>query len=332
MSSGASHHRGILWLIYAGLEDNDLAALQSRGGQVVRDAVVVSEGHVLRYAFPYASVFVEHHRYDSPEAAVAAIDAFEADETRQIQGRPCQHRTIGLMPEGSPEPSDTVVRIMMAEKASGRVGKTERRAVYAHLLDFGEHSVAVSPAGIVVAGQVEASQVQTYLYYVAQIGAAICRYAANEQMLTNVMDNIKTHAERMDIQALQKINVSTSKAMLDISDELLNIPPREGFILRTLIETGNVDVYEERIGRMLEIIQHHVEHRHHQRAERNSRRIEFVLFVIAVLGALAGLAEIFGTGSSVAQSSRLAITLVILAIVITLVASLWFHRVTNRRK
>lgn len=330
MTQDTSHQTGILWLIYGGLEDNDLALLASNGGQVVRDAVVVSEGHVLRYAFPYASVYVEHHRYDHPEAAVTAIEAFE-NESRQVGGRPCQHRTIGLMPDGGPQPNDTVVRIMMAEASQGKVGKTERRAVYERFLDFGEHSVAVSPAGIVVAGDVEPADVQTYLYYVAQISAAICRYSSNEALLSDVMENIKTKAEALDIEALQKINVSTSKAMLDISDELLNIPPREGFILRTLLETGNVDVYETRIARMLEIVQHHVEHRHHQRAERNSRRIEFVLFVIAVLGALAGLAEIFGMGSSVAQSLQLAATLVITAMVITILASIWFYRVTSRR-
>lgn len=330
MTTDAQHQTGILWLIYAGLENNDLRALEAAGGQRVRDAVVVNEGHVLRYAFAYASVHVEHLRYDSPESAVAAIQSFEDDE-RLVSGKPCQHRTIGLLPNGGPEASETVTRIMMVEESHGRVGKTEQKAVYEHLLDFGEHSVAVSPAGIVVAGEVDPEQVQTYLYYVAQISAAICRYSANESLLSGVMDNIKAKSERFDIEALQQINVSTSKAMLDINDELLNIPPREGFILRTLLETGNVDIYEQRISRMLDIIQHHVEHRHHRKAERNARRIEFVLFVIAVLGALAGLAEIFGMGSSIAENFEIPVTLVFLSMMITVIASYWFYQVSTRR-
>ena len=324
------HTTGQLWLVYAGLSDNDLDTLRAKGGRDVRDAVVLREEGTVHYAFPYASVYVEQYAYRSPEEAVAAIEQFE-HAPREVAGKGCQHRTIVLLPSGGPQQSETVARIMMAEAKAGAIGATEREAVYAHYLDFGEHSVAVSPAGLAIAGDVDTAQVEVYLYYVAQIAAAICRYAKNEAQLSAVMENIKTRAQSLDIEALQQINVSTSKAMLDISDELLNIPPREGFILRTLLQTGNVDVYEERVSRMLEIIQHHVEHRHHQRAERNSRRIEFVLFVIAVLGALAGLAEIFGTGSDLAESFVPAALLVMCAIVITVVASLWFYQSSTRR-
>ena len=326
------HLTGRLWLIYSGLQENDLDALIARGGVQVRDAVVVRETDGrLRYAFRYASVYVVQMAYNGPANAVQRISQFEAAEL-PVDGRPAQHKTIGLLPDGGPQRSETVARIMMAEADDGAVGATEQEAVYANFLDFGEHSVAVSPAGLVIAGSVDDKQIQTYLYYVAQIGAAICRYSKNESLLSDVMENIKAKAESLDLETLQQINVSTSKAMLDISDELLNIPPREGFILRTLLKTGNIDVYEERISRMLEIIQHHVEHRHHRQQESNSRRIEFVLFVIAVLGALAGLADIFGTGNEVSEISPAAAILVMLSIAITVGASLWFHRATVQRR
>ena len=325
------HTTGRIWLIYSGLQDNDLESLLAQGGQQVRDAVVVREpdGRV-RYAFRYASVFVIQMAYRGPASAVQRIEQFETADL-QVGGRPAQHKTIGLLPDGGPERSETVARIMMAEAEDGSIGATEQEAVYAHFLDFGEHSVAVSPAGLVIAGAVDDKQIQTYLYYVAQIGAAICRYSENESLLSDVMENIKTKAESLDLETLQQINVSTSKAMLDISDELLNIPPREGFILRTLLKTGNIDVYEERIGRMLEIIQHHVEHRHHKQQERNSSRIEFVLFVIAVLGALAGLADIFGTANEVTEVTPVATFLVVASIGITVAASMWFRNASLRR-
>ncbi len=322
------HATGRLWLIYSGLQDNDLEALIAQGGVRVRDAVVIREPDGrLRYAFRYASVFVVQVTYDNPAIAVRRLEQFEAAEIT-VAGRPAKHKTVGLLPHGGPQRSETVARIMMAEASDGIIGVTEQEAVYAHFLDFGEHSVAVSPAGVVIAGSVEDTQTHTYLYYVAQIGAAICRYAENEALLSDVMENIKSKAESLDLETLQQINVSTSKAMLDISDELLNIPPREGFILRTLLKTANIDVYEERISRMLEIIQHHVEHRHHREQERNSRRIEFVLFVIAVLGALAGLADIFGTGNDTDGVSALAAILVTLSIAITVGASYLFYRST----
>ena len=334
-TSPASHRRphetGRLWLIYTGLEDNDLDALIAKGGVRVRDAVVIRESDGrLKYAFRYASAFVVQMMYQNPLNAVQRIQQFEAAQI-PVAGRPAQHKTIVLLPEGGPQKSETVTRIMMAEDSDGSVGATEQDAVYANFLDFGEHTVAVSPAGLVIGGSVDDQQIQTYLYYVAQIGAAICRYSENESLLSDVMENIKAKAESLDIETLQQINVSTSKAMLDISDELLNIPPREGFILRTLLKTGNIDVYEERISRMLEIIQHHVEHRHHREQETNSRRIEFVLFVIAVLGALAGLADIFGTGNEVQEISALAAILVMLSIAITVGASYWFYRASTRR-
>ncbi|MBX2810725.1 MAG: hypothetical protein KTR25_02900 [Myxococcales bacterium] len=322
---------GHIWLIYSGLQDNDLDNLRAQGGQRVRDAVVVreSDGQV-RYAFRYASVYVVQKAYRSPAGAVQWIQQFEAADM-SIAGQPVLHRTIGLLPAGGPERSEVVARIMMAEADDGIIGKTEQEAVYANYLDFGEHSVAVSPAGLIIAGRVEETQVQTYLYYVAQIAAAICRYSQNEARLSDVMENIKAKAKLLDLESLQQINVSTSKAMLDISDELLNIPPREGFILRTLMKTANIDVYEERIARMLEIIQHHVEYRHHQEQERNSKRIEFVLFIIAVLGALAGLADIFGTANDTNEISFRGGTLVLLSVIITVVASMWFRKITARR-
>ena len=326
-----AHTTGRLWLIYSGLEDNDLKELLSRGGHQVRDAVVCKErdGRV-RYAFRYASVYVIQLTYRSVASAVEKIRQFDATEPR-VSGRSAQHKAIGLLPDGGPQRTETVARIMMAEADEGTVGETEKEAVYANFLDFGEHSVAVSPAGVVIAGEVEDQQIQTYLYYVAQIGAATCRYSENESLLSDVMENIKAKARSLDLETLQQINVSTSKAMLDISDELLNIPPREGFILKTLLKTGNIDVYEERISRMLEIIQHHVEYRHHKHQEANSTRIEFVLFVIAVLGALAGLADIFGTASDTTESTSLATFFVVVAVGVTLVSSLWFRAVTERR-
>lgn len=325
-----THATGELWLVYSGLQTNDLNRLSSKG-RTLRDAVLLDESDdLVRYAFPHASVHMKRTSYGSVPEAVAAIREFES-QMPVVAGRRAQHHTLVLLPDGGPQRSEAAARILMAEGADGAIGASELEAVYENFLDFGEHSVTVSAAGMIIGGHVDDAKLQVYLYYVAQIGASVCRYAANEALLSDVMENIRAKSQDLDIETLQEVNVSTSKAMLDISDELLNIPPREGFILRTLLRTGNVEIYEERIGRMLAIIQHHVEHRHHREAERNARRIEFVLFVIAVLGALAGVTEIFGTSTDLANSIALAGGMVALSIVITLVASLWFYRTSSRR-
>jgi hypothetical protein len=318
---------GELWLSTAYMEDNDLAASKAAGGRPVRDAVVVEESPTSkRYAFAYATVRFEVTPYETVREAVAAIRAFEAHHGDGKQ------RTVVLLPDGGPDRTDATVQIMMAEGDGGKVGATEVEAVYATFLDFGEHSVAISPGGVVIAGNVPDEDLLVYLYYVAQLQAALCRYAKNEGELRTFMEDLHGRAKTLGIEALHALNESTAKAMLDISDEFLDIPPRERFILRALLATGQVAVYEERIARMMTIVEHHVQHRHYTDSERNSRRIEFVLFVIAILGALAGLSDIFGTGTSVAHSLALAFLLVCASVGITVAASWWFYMTTTQRR
>jgi hypothetical protein len=172
--------------------------------------------------------------------------------------------------------------------------------------------------------------VEVYLYYVAQIAAAVSRYAHNEKILNEVMVDIRARAADFDVEKLQQINVSTSKAMLDISDELLDIPAREGYILRTLLKVANVDVYEQRISRMLAIIQHHVSYRHAMVAKRNSERIEYVLFVIAVLSAINSLSHLFRLGEEKAGAEWGGAVLAGVAAVVALLASVWFRGFRER--
>jgi len=322
---------GTLYLVYSGLHNEP--ARMEQDGRTHRDAKIVSEGSTLKYHYRYASVVFEAHEYTSVADAVSKIKQFEADG-RAIQNQPAAHKTVALRPNGGPGQSEAIARILLCEAEEGSVGETEQKAVYERFLDFGEHSVAVSPAGIAVCGTVDEEQVQTYLYYVAQISAAISRYAYNESVLSDVMTDIKQKSKALDVEKLQEINISTSKAMLDINDELLDISPRESFILRQLLEVANVDIYEQRVSRMLNLIQHHVQHQHSLRAKKDSQRIELVLFIIAMLGGLSGLTEIFGNSAQIEAAASqnhmagimIGVALMIFAIIATGASAVWFYR------
>ncbi|MGE0431227.1 MAG: hypothetical protein AB7K09_09165 [Planctomycetota bacterium] len=326
-----AHTTGSLLLSYAALQENDFAALA--GARPFRDSMIVRNDNERRFHFRYATVVFEKVAYTSVADAVSKIVAFEKAE-RSVGGNPAANRTIALRPDGGPEKSENIARILLCEAESGAVGATEYDAVYSAFLDFGEHTVAVSPAGIAIAGQVDDDQIDTYLYYVAQISAAVCRYAFNERILADVMSDIHHKAEDFDVEKLQEINISTSKAMLDISDELLNIPPRENFILTRLLSVANVRVYEERIARMLGIIQHYVQHRHALQAEVNSGRVEFVLFVIAIVGGVTGIVSMFSHSDALMRLSAPLFDWVLTtgAIFGTVWAALWFHRKRNQKK
>jgi hypothetical protein len=325
MTTGTASN-GTLYLISAALATNNQ---EPPGARKIRDCFLVRTESELRYLFPYATVLIRIHRYSSVREAVRLIEEFEAN-TPKVDGVKAAYAWSSLRPDGGPQPSEDVVKILLCEPESGTVGHSEREAVFGNTLDFGEHTVVVSPAGISIAGELPEAQVEVYLYYVAQIAAAVCRYAENEQILDEVMVDIRARAADFDVEKLQHINVSTSKAMLDISDELLDIPPRENFILRTLLKVANVEVYEQRISRMLGIIQHHVSYRQALVAKRNSQRIEYVLFIIAVLSALSSLASLFYLGEQEHKLTLLSFVLIVAAGVVTVLLAMWFRNVRER--
>jgi hypothetical protein len=317
----ASTATGTLYLITAALANN---TQPSPGARKIRDALLVRTESEWRYIFQYATVVIKSQRYSSVREAVRLIEEFEASKPK-LDGVEAAYTWASLRPDGGPQPTEDIVRILLCEPETGSVGHSEREAVFGNTLDFGEHTVVVSPAGMSIAGDVPDQQIEVYFYYAAQIGAAICRYAQNERTLNEVIVDIRARAADFDVEKLQDINVSTSKAMLDISDELLDIPPRENFILRTLLKVANVEVYEQRISRMLNIIQHHVSYRQALVAKRNSERIEFVLFVIAVLSGLGALCQIFGLTQTPWEKSGFGLGLMAGAAVLALIASLLFR-------
>jgi hypothetical protein len=320
MPTGSSA-TGTLYLISAVLAANNQGP---PGARRIRDSYLVRSDKELRYVFPYSTVLIRIHRYASVPEAVRLIEEFEAKPAR-VDGVEAAYTWSSLRPDGGPQPTEDVVRILLCEAETGTVGQAERESVFGNTLDFGEHTVVVSPAGISIAGDVPEEQIEVYLYYVAQIGAAVCRYAENEQILDQVMVDIRARAAEFDVEKLQHINVSTSKAMLDISDELLKLPPRENFILRALLKVANIDVYEQRIARMLGIVQHHVTYRNALIAKRNSERIEFVLFVIAVLSAFSSLAHMFLLGDQLVGPAWGGLVAIGSAALCALVLSLWFR-------
>ncbi|MCR4316229.1 MAG: zinc ribbon domain-containing protein [Planctomycetes bacterium] len=286
-----SPSEGTMHFVTAALSAEHVA-ITPRVTKKVRDAIYYKQDGNQVFRFTYATVNIRSAKYDSIGDAVEKVKDFETTP-QKIAGKDAAFKFIVLRPDGPPEPSEAIVRILMQENDGTLVGKTERDSIYGEILDFGEHHVAISHAGISIAGNVEEDQLQKYFYYIAQIGAAIARYHYNERTLTEVMVDIRERAADFDIERLQAINISTSKAMLDISDELLDIPARESYVLNKLISVANIDVYENRITRMLEIIQHHVAHKHALTAKRSSARIEFVIYVMGVIAGFCGFAEVF---------------------------------------
>ena len=176
-----------------------------------------------------------------------------------------------------------IAKVLFME--TGSLGAAEMGMLSNATLDFGENAWVISPAGVLLAGEIEDPMHCVYLIAQTMVGVATHMAIAEElkQQLYETPPTF-TEGELTTYEGkLERISDTVSYVINDVRDEMLNADPRTVLIIRKLHEAMSIEAHESRVKVFMDVAKRKVERARVIKASREAKRLSAILFAFSMI-------------------------------------------------
>ncbi len=243
---------------------------------------------------------VEAETIDALIEAITELEEVSADEMLKAHGGEVspQHFTFRVVLGESDLMAFVPDKMAMAKLLfleTGSLGAAELGMLDKAVLDFGENQWVISPAGVLIAGEID--DVTRCLYLVAQTMVGVATYMSiAEALVKQLYEAPPTFTER-ELSAydgaMERLADTTSFVINDVRDEMLNADPRTVLIIRRLHEVMSVEGHEQRVNLFLNVAKRKVDRARAVKASRETKRFSAILFSFSMIVGISNVIVIF---------------------------------------
>jgi hypothetical protein len=319
------------------------AARKPPAGDPYRDATLVRREGALEMHFRDGVVLfdVVKRDADTAEALIEElgnhsldIEAMKAKAGGALDTTPFGYTVMVVTGEGSNAMTDpeTLAKVLFAE--TGDLGKAELGFIETSVLDFGEHVAAVSPAGMLVVGDVD--DVEKYLYLAAQTMIGVSAYTSVAQALDALLFKSTrdlTDAELSQYEGRIEAQHDLTQTVINVvRSGLLNADARDSLIIGLLHRHLSISEHEARVRNFLEIAARRVERARALKTDRDQKRLGAIFYAVAVIVGFGDSLTIYvNLNRNLSMDIVAAIGLVVPLLVLTVITTVVFFRSVFRR-